>query len=216
MKKILLLFAAAICAVASWAADEVTATITGTQLTVNLTNETSFCAFQMDVALPAGVGVDDVVLNVDRLDEGTTTVVGAENGNFQIRYNVLSDGTLRVIAYNLANRQINNAEGTLFTVTLDSETSEAISIDNIIFVDTQSLIEHRLNKADVEEGAAFLMGDVNGDEEVNVFDIDDAIAYSTGEWDDAWFFNEAACDFDEDEEFTVFDIDDLIVYILGE
>lgn len=215
MKKILLFFAAAICAAASWAADVVTATITGKQLTVDLANETKFCAFQMDIALPTGVGVEDVVLNVERLDEGTTTIAGAANGNFEIRYNVLSDGTLRVIAYNLANREIAKNEGLLFTATLDQETSAEISIDNILFVDTEGLLEHRLNKADVEEGAAFLMGDVNGDEDVNVLDIDDAIAYSMGDWDDSWFFSEAACDFDEDEEFTVLDIDDLIIYILG-
>lgn len=214
MKKILLLFAAAICAVASWAADEVTATITGKQIAVNLANETSFCAFQMDVALPAGVGVDDVALNVGRLDEGTTTVVGAENGNFQIRYNVLSDGTLRVIAYNLANRQINNAEGTLFTVTLDSETSEAISIDNILFVDTATLIEHRLNRADVEEGADTLIGDINGDGKVNLFDLDDLIDYQLG-YLTADDINIDAADVNGDTKVNLFDIDDLIDLLLG-
>lgn len=171
MKKILLLFVAMICAAAGWADDVVTATITDKQITVNLENETLFCAFQMDIALPAGVGVEDVALNVNRLDEGTTTIAGAANGNFTIAYNVLPDNTLRVIAYNLANRELKLSEGALFTVTLDNATDAELNITNIIFVDKNQLEEHKLSNAVVEEGATYKPGDVTGEGNVNIDDV---------------------------------------------
>lgn len=183
MKKILLFFAAAACAVASWAADVVTATITDKQLTVNLENETLFCAFQMDIALPAGVGVEDVTLNVNRLDEGTTTIAGAANGNFTIAYNVLPDNTLRVIAYNLANRELKLSEGALFTVTLDQATDAELNITNILFVDKDQLEEHRLENAAVEEGATFKPGDVTGEGVVNIDDVQAVIDLVFGRTD---------------------------------
>lgn len=216
MKKILLFFAAVICAAASWAADVVTATVSDKQLTVNLENETLFCAFQMDIALPAGVGVEDVALNVNRLDEGTTTIAGAANGNFEIRYNVLSDGTLRVLAYNLANRELKLSAGALFTVTLDKATEEEMTIDNILFVDKARLEEHRLNNANVEKADEYELGDVNCDGSVDIFDIDDLISYILGEYPEEDPFSETAADCDPDEDVNIFDVDALIELVLGE
>lgn len=206
MKKILLFAAALACSVASWAADVVTASVAGQTIDVALQNDTKFCAFQMDITLPAGVSVTNVELNVARLDEGTTTVAGAANGNFQIAYNVLSDNKLRVIAYNLANREIAQAEGTLFTVTLGDEVEAAnVSLSNVLFVDKDNLAEHTITDATVVEGTDILIGDANGDGDVDVFDLFAVLDYADEIITEEDGFVFKAADVDNSGEIDIFD-----------
>lgn len=205
MKKIFLLAAAMVCSIATWAADVVTASVAGQTIDVALQNDTKFCAFQMDITLPSGVSVTNVELNVARLDEGTTTIAGA-NGNFQIAYNVLSDNKLRVIAYNLANREIAQAEGTLFTVSLGSEVEAAnVSISNVLFVDKDNLAEHTITDATVVEGTDILIGDANGDGDVDVFDLFAVLDYADEIITEEDGFVFKAADVDNSGEIDIFD-----------
>lgn len=173
MKKILLLFAAAVCAIASWADDVVTAKYNGTKLDVELANTTQFVAFQMDITVPASVTLQgSPVSNIERLAQGENVEINAVSTPtpFQLVHNVISSDAekqvIRVIAYNLGNNEIKNATGKLFTLNFDADVTEA-SIDNILFVD-QALVEQSLAKAIAIAGAK--AGDVDGNGSVNPAD----------------------------------------------
>lgn len=183
MKKILLLFAAAICAVASWAADVVTAKYNGNKLDVELTNTTPFVAFQMDITVPAGVTLQGTpVSNIERLAQGENVLINSVSTPtpFQLLHNVISSDAekqvIRVIAYNLGNNEIKNATGKLFTLNFDADVTEA-SIDNILFVD-QALVEQSLAKAIAEKGGK--LGDIDGDGFVDTVDITIALQIAAG------------------------------------
>lgn len=186
MKKILLLFVAMICAAAGWAQEAtVSATVTGEELTVSLTeNGKQFVAFQMDIQLPAGVTVENdgtaITLMTDRLTQpGTASKIDAsENVNFKVLYNVLPDNRLRVIAYNLENREIGGTAGdALFTVTLSAAPDEAsdISLSNILFVTKNELAEIQIPEIDAISGRHPY--DIDGVEGVTVSDALFLLAY---------------------------------------
>lgn len=182
MKKILLLFVAMICAVAGWAQEAtVSATVSGEELTVSLAeNGKQFVAFQMDIQLPAGVTVENdgtaITLMTDRLTQpGTASKIDAsENVNFKVLYNVLPDNKVRVIAYNLDNREIGGTAGDpLFKVALQGTSEDAITVSNIKFVTKTQLEEVELPTVDAVTEEGFHPYDLNksgGDP-----DIDDAV-----------------------------------------
>lgn len=212
MKKILLFFAAVACSIASWAADEVTATYTSSKLDVALTNETKFVAFQMDIKL-GDVTPGTPVLNSDRLtQEGTATIAGVStDAPFTLAYNVLSDGTLRVIAYNLANREIDLGEGTLFTVSLDGEPT-SVEFSNVIFVTKESLAEQIVNATAVK-GEDFIPGDVTGDGVINIYDINAVVDFILK--NDTSAYNAAAADVTGEGDVNVYDLNAIVELILG-
>lgn len=169
MKKIFLLLFAAVCAVASWA-DEVTATYTSSKIDVALANTTEFVAFQMDIKAD-GVTFGTPELNDARLNQAGTATIGGSStpAPFVLASNVLADGTLRVIAYNLANRALSLTEGNLFTVSVNGKPS-SVTVSNVLFVKASDLAEVAVT-AKAEEGADFIPGDVNGVGGVEITDI---------------------------------------------
>lgn len=175
MKKIFLLLFAAVCAVASWAQDVVTATFTSTKLDVALTNSTEFVAFQMDITLDAGINVENFVAS-GRLAEGDAVNINGVpcSTKFQLASNVISSDattqTVRVIAYNLGNNIIQDASGTIFTADLDDKPTN-VTFSNVRFVSKAQLEEIIVAVGNVEEGATFKPGDVTGDGEVDSADI---------------------------------------------
>lgn len=170
MKKILLLFAAIICAVAGWAQDVVTAKYNGNKLDVELTNTTTFIAFQMDITLPEGVTVTSITSNVDRLFQQENVVIDGNEvtTDFKVLHNVIDDANnvVRVVVYNLGNNEIKQATGKLFTLNLNTAVEEA-TIDNIFFVDN-GMIEKSLAQVIAEQGTK--AGDVNLDGNVSLAD----------------------------------------------
>ena len=176
MKKILLFFAAAACAVASWAQSTVSANVKGQELTVALDNDAqAFVAFQMDITLPDGVDVaasDAVVMNTDRLTEKAgTPVAGAANANFIIAYNKIDATHVRVLAYNLENRALAGTTGDLFTMTFSGTASENFAVGNIKFVTETALAEVDIDAVQSEVGADVLLGDVDHSGEVDPLDL---------------------------------------------
>lgn len=182
MKKILLFFAAVICAAASWAQEAtVSATVKGQQLEVALTNPSEdFVAFQMDITLPEGVSVNAsgaVALVPARLTQpGTASTIDAnETVNFVVAYNKISENVVRVLAYNLENRAIAGKEGALFNVTFAGIPADNFTVDNILFVTTSNLNEIKLAQAESEAGEVYPLGDVNRDTKVNAQDLTAAV-----------------------------------------
>ena len=177
MRKVLLFFAMLACAAASWAEDVVTATYTSSKIDVALANTTEFVAFQMDIKAE---GVDlagkTVTLKDARLNQtGTATIGGSSvNAPFVLASNVLSDGTLRVIAYNLANRAISLTEGSLFEVAVDSKPTE-VTLSNVLFVKASDLAEVAVN-ANAVPGNEGLLGDIDKNGSVDTIDFARIIA----------------------------------------
>lgn len=180
MKKILLFFAAAACAIASWAQEATVSAIAKSNvLEVSLTNKSEdFVAFQMDITLPEGVTVADngaVALVADRLTQpGTTTEIAGkqESVNFIVVYNKISESVVRVIAYNLENRAISGKDGALFNVTFTGSATEDFALSNIKFVTETALAEIALNNAVSVPGSSYRMGDIVGeDDAIDVYDL---------------------------------------------
>lgn len=212
MKKILLFFAALACTAASWAADEVTAVYTSSKLDVALTNATEFVAFQMDITLE---GATPGALTAEALrltKEGTATIGGSSvAAPFELASNVLSNGKLRVIAYNLANRSISLSEGTLFSVALNGKPT-SVTIDNVLFVKKADLAEIEL-AAKATEGADYVVGDITGDGKVNVKDVNAIVAIVNDDINPN--YNLDAADVNKDGKYNVKDVN-AIVSIINE
>lgn len=212
MKKIFLLLFAAVCTMASWAQATVGATVKGETLTVALNDDgQKFVAFQMDIQLPADVTIADdnvITMMTDRLTKpGTASAIDAsETVDFKMAYNLLSGNKLRVIAYNLENREIaGNSGDPLFTVALKGTSEVAISIDNIKFVTKTALAEVDLNDVIASEAEGTLSFDVNGDEDFDVFDVQDLLdmVASNAPYDSRF-------DFFADGELDIFDVQELL------
>lgn len=216
MKKILLFVAALACSVASWAQNEVSATISSGKLTVSLDNETSYVAFQMDIALPEGVTVaseDAIAPNLARLDKNATVAItGSENSDFTIVYNTINSGrTLRVVAYNLQNREIKSNAGELFTVTLTGYAGGEITVDNIKFVTADALEEATLAaKTAVESGE--IDPDANGD---GKFDLKD-VTYLLSLYVEDATYELSKVDFSDDGKFDLKDVTALLNLYVSE
>lgn len=161
MKKLLLLLTLLAHVAIGWAQDAVTGTYTSNKLDVALSNNTEFVAFQMDIALTDANFAGDPVAALDRLTEN-----GGSNP-FILASNILTDGRLRVIAYNMANRAIAADAGTLFTVALNQKPTN-VEISNVLFVRSSDLAAINVNATTKAGGKP---GDVNGDDWVNAQDL---------------------------------------------
>lgn len=220
MKKILLFFAAAVCAIASWAqGSAVSATVKGQTLDVALANATDkFVAFQMDIVLPSGVTVLNdgtaMALNDERLTKKAgTPVAGATNANFNLVYNVIDATHVRVLAYNLENRALDGTEGTLFTMTFAGTPEGDFNVEGIKFVTESALAEIDLATVKSEVGADFVKGDVTGDDSVDLYDVLAVIDLSLGKTNPA--YNLEAADTDGNGDFDLYDVLAIINYSLG-
>lgn len=221
MKKILLFVAALACSVASWAQNEVSATATSGKLSVALTNESeAFVAFQMDIVLPADVTVANdgtaVTFNDQRLTQPGTNVSIAgsnETANFQVVYNVLSDGKVRVIAYNLENRALAGHAGELFSVAFTGSTSESFTVENIKFVTESALEEIKLTTVTSVPGSSYRMGDIVGeDDSIDVFDLNALVDIMAGNIQSSYRLEQAnpVQAAGQPVEYDVFDLNALI------
>lgn len=212
MKKLLLLIAlVAGFAGGMKAEDKVTAKVSGTALNIGLENETTFCAFQMDIALPEGVSVAEngVIAVATRLNQsGSDTEVGGTK--FIVAYNTLEGNILRVIAYNLANTEITANTGDILNITLSTAVADptTITIDNILFVKKSDLSEVNLGKAEGENG--YKIGDVDENGEVDTLDMVSLIRILLGEASE-----KSSADIDGNGEIDTRDLVALIKILLN-
>lgn len=172
MKKLLFAAALMLNSFCMFAADEVTAKVSGTNLNIGLENETSFVAFQMDIQLPQGITAGEIS-KTGRLATGNDVTINGESTAtpFVIASNVLDGNVLRVVAYNLGNNAITDATGDILQIALNAAPANAsdITVSNIKFVTAQDLKEMNLADAVGENGS--LRGDVNLDGVVDIKDV---------------------------------------------
>lgn len=175
------------------------------ELVICLENKTTdFAAYQMDIALPAGISIvkdkngNYLVTSTERYDE-----------DGQLGINLIEGNTYRVVLYNVANNVISGNSGALLKIPVtiaeklvDGEYEVAYS--NIIFTEVggnQLKLSDTTSKIIIKN---LKKGDANGDGEINVGDIveivKDILHKTTSR-----FVREAA-DVNEDGEVNVTDI----------
>lgn len=175
------------------------------ELVICLENETTdFAAYQMDIALPAGISIvkdkngNYMVISTERYDE-----------DGQLGINLIEGNTYRVVLYNVANNVISGNSGALLKIPVtiaeklvDGEYEVAYS--NIIFTEVggnQLKLPDTTSKIIIKN---LKKGDANGDGEINVGDIveivKDILHKTTSR-----FVREAA-DVNEDGDVNVTDI----------
>ena len=223
MRKLLFLAVMLVSSLAALAEDGVTAKVATSQdlkeatVSVFLTNDFQYVAFQMDIVFPTTMKLSaSEPVPTGRLVDESGNVV-----NFTIAYQMVNDYTLRVLAYNMDNRAIAGESGTcLFTVTLTDQNANAAaatasdwtpSLNQNLFVkNTDALPEVNLTEtSNVVNG--YVAGDVVPNGEIDVNDIVGLIAIIYGK--DTTGLNVDAADVNNDSAYDVNDIVGIISLI---
>lgn len=168
-------------------------------VTLDMVNEATFtpCAFQCDIT---GATFDNAALEL---------AVGTRNSGHTIVSNVLSNGTLRIVCYSMTNAAISGTEGTVATFKTNlSETTE-FTVTNIVIADKESASKKAkdLMGTITINSAEGLVGDLNGDNSIDVDDLDLLIEYILND--------DIRGDINGDNSADVDDLDLLIELILN-
>ena len=99
--------------------------------TVSLTNPSAYTAFQMDVTLPMGVSLEDVLL--------TERAAGSHS----VVIRKMEDGSYRIIGVSMQNKAFKDNAGDLLKLQLAGNAQGAVAIDNVLFVTPQG-VQHEL------------------------------------------------------------------------
>lgn len=125
---------------------------------LNLYNRNAYTAFQMDIQIPKGLEIIDCI-TTNRTD------------NHIIAYNMMSNGTVRLIGYSISNNEISSNEGAIVKLKIKANNSfedGEICFDNIVL--TQSdMTEYHLNGSNLS---------VKGTSEIEDASISDCKVYS--------------------------------------
>ncbi len=127
--------------------------------TVSLTNPSAYTAFQMDVTLPMGVSLEDVLL--------TERAAGSHS----VVISKMDDGSYRIIGVSMQNKAFKDNAGDLLKLQLAGNAQGAVAINNVLFVTPQG-VQHELAGVNAF-GDVTGIANVNGNKEVtgNVFDL---------------------------------------------
>ncbi|MBQ2123375.1 MAG: hypothetical protein II200_05240 [Bacteroidaceae bacterium] len=182
-------------------------------LPILMRNTEDIISFQLDLVLPEGitfkVDEDDYPyyeLNSDRIGRG-----------FSFETNFLAPNVLRFVCYSMRNNVIPGTEGEVFNVTLVPADDLAdgdyeLSVKNIVMTKTDAMtafeVEHVKSVVTV---ASALLGDVNGDGQLNVSDVSSIVALLLNP--EAGSFNKAA-DVNCDGQLNVSDVSSIVNLLL--
>ena len=127
--------------------------------TVSLTNPSAYTAFQMDVTLPMGVSLEDVLL--------TERAAGSHS----VVISKMDDGSYRIIGVSMQNKVFKDNAGDLLKLQLAGNAQGAVAINNVLFVTPQG-VQHELAGVNAF-GDVTGIANVRGNKEVtgNVFDL---------------------------------------------
>lgn len=189
-------------------------------LELNMKNaEENITAFQCDVYLPEGVTWKTVTdkrgnvsyvlptFNEERTDNSYHTIAPIAKN---------ADGSYNIIVYSMDLEIILDNDGALMTLPLEISEDMAAGDYNIFI---KKIVLTDLDKQPIKVGDVvskltipnYMLGDANGDDEINVADIVETIAYIRGNASAKFIF--AAADVNEDTEINVADIVNIISLI---
>ena len=123
-------------------------------LSVELDNETVFSFFQMDLLLPEGFAVATVINEDDEEVLDITLNEERKKSTHVLDYNILDDGTIRVLCFTLENSTFRGASGEIvrFRIVPTEGTNFGdymATLRNVIFSTTES-VEYHLNDVQVQ------------------------------------------------------------------
>lgn len=123
-------------------------------LSVELDNETVFSFFQMDLLLPEGFAVATVINEDDEEVLDITLNEDRKKSSHILDYNILDDGTIRVLCFTLENSTFRDTSGEIvrFRIVPTEETNFGdymATLRNVRFSTTES-VEYHLNDVQVQ------------------------------------------------------------------
>jgi hypothetical protein len=131
-------------------------------MSISLDNAVEYTAFQMDITLPTGVNIDDIVFT----ERATST--------HQLSFNTIAEGKVRVIGWSAQNAPIRNNSGELIKLILKSSETEVaaelVNIDNVTFVATNGA-EHKLAPVGAFGQTTGITGVEDNDVDQHVYDL---------------------------------------------
>lgn len=123
-------------------------------------------AFQCDVKAPEGVSFDEKLLSLTLSDRKDDHV---------IRFNILSDGSLRMVAYSMQNLPFSGTSGAIVSFDVDLEETTIFTVDNVVIADASSASakpNSNSGEITIDDTTGDVVGNVNGDPD-GIVDIDD-------------------------------------------
>lgn len=182
---------------------------------VTLINKvTDLSAYQFDLTLPSGI----TLAKDDNNNYLVTKTSRYEDDEQILQVTLLEDNTYRIVCYSNESKKITGTSGALLNIILNVTSTHTAgifeaNIENIVFTKANgSQIKLNSAKFNIEVHKA-IMGDANGDGEINVADVveivKDILHKTTSK-----FVREAA-DVNEDGEINVTDIVLVVNMIMG-
>lgn len=175
------------------------------KVSVNLKNIVPAIAFELDILLPDGFVLDTLQT---RLEAGRI-------GQHVLSISKISQisNTYKFIAYSNRSKDVfSGGDGAILNIYLETPSamsSYTLDIKNAILVDTlTNALDISVTDGNITVNAAALMGDANGDTNVNVTDIVFLVAWINGK-NPSGFFSDAA-DMDGNGSLNVVDITKLV------
>ncbi|MBO4813511.1 MAG: dockerin type I repeat-containing protein [Muribaculaceae bacterium] len=135
---------------------------------VLLSNDTTYCALQTDIVLPEGLTID-----MDG-NEYVIDLTSRKGRDHIVSSNLLANGAIRVLVTSQNSNPFNGNSGAILTIDITAAQSFAkgnIVLRNSVVVEEDG-IPHSLAQAIAKvNGDDGIVGDVNGDDKVNVSDV---------------------------------------------
>ena len=175
-------------------------------VSIQLDNEVSYTAFQSDLYLPEGLTAANFALT-DR-----------KHANHTLTATILPDGGIRLLSYSLNLKTYSGNSGALvtFDVTAEEDFVEPVVIDlqNTLFTTDAGIeIPFEDETCTVTPTPSFIVGDMNGDDNVNITDVTALIDYLLT--NDASNINLNNADCNQDSSINISDVTALIDYLLS-
>ena len=180
-------------------------------ISINLENNTSdLTAYQFDLTLPEGF----TIAKDNNEKYQVTKTSRYEDDNQSLTISLLNENTYRIVCFSLTNGIIEGESGAILNaiVAVDDAIAEGTyegKIENIVFTEengTQLKLSNSTFNFVVNK---IIMGDANGDDEINVADIVEIVNVILNKTSDR--FVSAAADMNGDGEINVTDI----VYVVN-
>lgn len=180
---------------------------------IGMSNEHSFTACQFDLILPEGITIAKdnkdqyIVKKSDRYSDHSQQAVIEELGN----------NTYRISCNPTEGATINGTEGLLLTIDLKAEagmdegTYNAI-ITRIVLIQADGTKMRPQDVAYTIKATKLMKGDANGDNIINMVDVDAIINYING--NPSTNFNILTADMNDDGEIDVFDVMKVLTFVL--
>ncbi len=179
---------------------EVNADKTSCTVAVSLDNVDQIVALQLDIDIPEGMAVGVTYSGTVPAGVTLTNRCGDHIG----ATGVVTGNKYRVVVYSMKNTAITGNNGVIFTVNFTSastiaDPSQALcNVSNVILCDINAI-----DKATVSTAEGYLVGDINMDGNVDVFDIVAMLKIIKGENNG---FNLNAANVNGDQSIDVFDV----------